>query len=84
MTRNARITAKVEYRESDRANITIRLGPCEVDETALDATISWSDGDTRGSASMPIAAYRRYVSSQAIRIIGTQPSEHSGEGAPTA
>ena len=38
MIKKARITGKVEYREGDGANITIRPGPCEVDENALDAT----------------------------------------------
>ncbi len=73
MIRAARITGKVEYREGDGANITIRLGPCEVDETALDATISWIDGDSHGSAAMPIADFRRYVASKAIQIDGTKP-----------
>ena len=70
MTQQARITGKVEYREGDGPNITIRLGPCEVDETALDATISWTDGDARGSAAMPLADYRRYLSTQAIQLGG--------------
>lgn len=70
MTKIARITGKVEYREGDGANITIRPGPCEIDETALDATISWTDGDSHGSAAMPIADYCRYVASKAIQIDG--------------
>lgn len=70
MTKSARITGKVEYREGDGANITIRPGPCEVDETELDATISWTDGDSRGSAAMPIAEFRRYIASKAIQIDG--------------
>jgi hypothetical protein len=41
-----------------------------VDETALDATISWTDGDSHGSAAMPIADFRRYIASKAIRING--------------
>jgi hypothetical protein len=67
----ARITGKVEYREGDGASITIRPGPIEVEETALDATISWTEGDSRGSAAMPIADYRRYVATKAIQIDGT-------------
>jgi hypothetical protein len=70
MNKQARITGPVEYREGDGANITIRPGPCEVDETALDATISWTDGDSHGSAAMPIADYRRYLSNGAIQIDG--------------
>lgn len=72
MTKSARITGTVEYREGDGANITIRRGPCEVDETALDATISWIDGDTHGAAALPIADYRRYVASKAIQIDAVQ------------
>lgn len=68
MTSQARITGLVEYREGDGANITIRPGPCEVDETALDATISWTDGDSHGSAAMPIAVYRQYLASRAIQL----------------
>jgi len=70
MTQSARIIGKVEYREGDGANIIIRPGPCEVQETPLDATISWSDGDTHGSAAIPLADYRRYVASKALQIDG--------------
>jgi glutathione S-transferase len=68
MSRNARITGLVEYREGDGANITIRPGPCKVDETALDATISWTDGDSHGSAAIPISDYRSYLASRAIQL----------------
>jgi hypothetical protein len=39
-----------------------------VEETPQDATISWTDGDSRGSAAMPIALYKRYVSSKALQL----------------
>ena len=68
MSHSAQIVGKVEYREGDGANITIRPGPCEIEETALDATISWIDGDSHGSAAMPIGDYRRYVRRKAIRL----------------
>ncbi len=68
MIKTARITGKVEYREGDGANIIIRPGPCEVEETELDATLSWTDGDSHGSAAMPIADFRRYVASGAIQM----------------
>ena len=70
MVKQARIIGKVEYREGDEPNITIRPGPCEVNETALDVTISWTDGDSRGSAAMPLSDYRSYVASQAIQVDG--------------
>ena len=72
MIKSARITGLVEYREGDGANITIRRGPCEVEESALDATISWTDGDSRGSAAMPMADYRSYLASKAIQIDGAK------------
>lgn len=70
MTINARITGTVEYREGEGANITIPRGPCEVSETALDATISWTDGDSHGSAAIPIADYLRHIASKAIQVDG--------------
>lgn len=73
MTQRACISGTVEYREGDGANIKIRPGPCEVVETALDATISWTDGDSRGSAAMPLADYRRHLSTGAIRLVDAGP-----------
>lgn len=72
MAQSAHIVGKVEYREGDGINVTIPLGPCEVEETPLDATISWTDGDSRGSAAIPISDYQRHVSSKALQIDGTQ------------
>ena len=69
---NARITGTVEDREGDGANITIPRGPCQVSETALDATISWTDGDSRGSAAIPIADYRSHLASRAIQLDGVK------------
>lgn len=74
MIKNARITGKVEYRQGDGPNVTIRQGDCEIEETALDATISWTDGESHGSAAMPIADFRRYVLNKAIRIDGVNAS----------
>ena len=68
MSQRARIKGKVEYREGDGTNITIPVGPCEVHLTALDATISWTDGESRGAAAMPIADYQRHLASRAIQL----------------
>lgn len=78
MTQNAMITGKVEYREGDGAKLTIPVGPCEVVQTALDVTISWTDGDWHGSAAMPVADFRGYTSSRAIELVGAtvQPVHH--------
>jgi hypothetical protein len=69
MTQHAHITGKVEYGEGDGPSIAIRPGPCEIGETAGDATISWTDGDTHGSAAMPIADYRHYLATKAIKLV---------------
>ena len=72
MIQTAHITGNVEYREGDGANIRIRIGQCEVEETELDATISWTDGDSHGSAAIPIADYRRHIASGAIQLDGSK------------
>jgi hypothetical protein len=74
MSKQARITGIVEYREGEGANIVIRKGRCEVEESALDVTISWKDGDSRGSTAMPLADFRRYLANQAIQVDEAQPS----------
>ena len=48
-------------------------GPCETEETAMDARLSWHDGDTNGSAAMPLGDCRRLLASKAIVIEGIQP-----------
>ena len=68
VVQTAHITGKVEYREGDGANIVIRPGPVQVEVTVMDATLSWTDADSHGSAAMPIADYRRYVASKAITV----------------
>jgi len=68
VSRSAQIVGRVEYREGDGPAIAIRPGPCEVEQTALDATISWVDGESRGSAAMPISDFNRYLQSNAIRF----------------
>jgi hypothetical protein len=70
VSRSAHISGQVEYREGDGPPIVIRQGPCEVEQTALDATISWVDGDSHGSAAMPIGDFNLYLQSHAIRFVG--------------
>jgi len=62
------IRGKVEYREGDGTNIAIRPGPVTVQLTTVDATLSWDDGKTRGSAAMPIGDFRNYVKQGAITL----------------
>jgi len=65
-SKQCRIVGDVTYREGDGPEILIRPGPCEVTVTALDVTISWTDGDSRGSAALPLAEYTRFVNSGCI------------------
>ena len=61
MVRKATITGFVQYREGDGQALTLPRGPCEVEQTELDVTISWVDGDTHGSTAMPVDDFQRYV-----------------------
>jgi hypothetical protein len=70
MAQQAQITGKVEYRQGDGATATIRPGPVEVQTTQTDATLSWSEGETHGSAAMPIQDFRAYVSKGLIELRG--------------
>lgn len=74
MSKKARITGEVVYREGDGANIVIPSGPCEFEETAQDVTLSWIDGDTRGSTAIPLADFKRYVTTCAIQVLTPTPA----------
>ena len=67
-TQPGRIHGTVEYREGDGPMIAIRRGAVGVQLTNTDATLSWDDGDTRGSAAMPIGIFRNYVARGAIKL----------------
>lgn len=73
MKQSARIVGPVEYREGDGASLPIRPGPIEIEETATDVTIAWKDGETRGSAAMPLADFRRYLATRAIVLGDARP-----------
>lgn len=68
MSKHARIIGEVVYREGDGPNIVIPAGPCEIEETAQDVTISWIDGDTHGLTAIPLSDFKRYVASRAIVV----------------
>lgn len=72
MVKSAHIKGEVSYREGDGPHITIPLGPCEIEETAQDVTISWVDGETHGAAAIPITDFKRYVASRAIQLVAAQ------------
>lgn len=64
----AHVVGTVEYREGDGANLQVPHGPIEVEATRTDATLSWSDGPTHGSAAIPLSDYQRYVDEGAIKL----------------
>ena len=68
MTQRAQITGTVEYRLGDGVTAAIRPGPVQVHTTPIDATLSWSDGQTRSVAAIPIADFRNYVARGAIEL----------------
>ena len=69
MMQAGHIVGKVEYREGDGPTLEVRKGPVDVETTAIDATLSWTEGDDRGSAASPLADYNRYVNEGAIRVV---------------
>jgi len=69
MARQARIVGNVTYREGDGPSITIRAGPCEIVESEQDVTISWVDGETRGSTAIPLSDFKRYVAKKDIVLL---------------
>jgi DNA segregation ATPase FtsK/SpoIIIE-like protein len=63
-----RLTAKLaDFGIKGRVE-TIRPGPVDVQTTPTDATLSWADGETRGSAAMPIADFQSYVAKGLIAL----------------
>ena len=68
MSQSAQIIGNVEYREGDGPNIAIRTGQVEVQTTASDATLSWTDGETHGSAAIPLADFNRFVADGRIKL----------------
>lgn len=69
MTHHAMIVGTVEYRQGDGPNIAIRRGPCEVTVTAMDATLSWTEGVTQHVTAVPLADYRRLLTSRALKLL---------------
>lgn len=70
MSQTARVTGPVVFREGDGANMTIPEGPIEFQESEFDVTLSWSEGDTRGSTAMPLSDFHRYLAAKAITVEG--------------
>lgn len=70
MTQQAHIHGEVVFREGDGPNMTIPQGPVEFQESEFDVTLSWAEGDTRGSTAMPLSDFQRYLEIRAITVEG--------------
>ena len=68
MAQKAQIVGKVEYRSGDGPNVEIRPGPVDVTTAVNDATLSWTDEETHGSAAIPLADFKRYVAEGLIKL----------------
>ena len=68
MAQRAKIQGTVEYREGDGINLTIRPGLVEVQSTASDVTLSWTDEATHGSAAIPLTDFKRFVAEGLIKL----------------
>jgi hypothetical protein len=68
MTQAGQIAGPVEYRAGDGPKMPIRKGPVEIEVGKAEATLSWSDGETNGVATLPLAEFKRYVSSGSIKL----------------
>jgi len=59
--RTGQINGAVTYREGDGVQMSIPTGPCELEITGLDVTLSWVEGETRGATAIPLADYHQHV-----------------------
>jgi hypothetical protein len=71
--RSARVCTPVEVRQGDGSIYLVPCGPCTVQITALDATISWVDGDTHGLAAMPLTDFDRHLADRSIEFVDAAP-----------
>ena len=59
--KQGRVHGKLAYREGDGVEIPIPEGPCEIEITAMDVTLTWVDGETHGATAIPLADYHQHV-----------------------
>jgi hypothetical protein len=51
----------------------VPVGEIEVVTTTADATLGWQDGQTRGSATMPLPDFQRHVERGRIKLTTAKP-----------
>ena len=59
--KQGQIKAKLTYREGDGVEMLIPEGPCEIEITGLDVTLTWLDGEIHGSTAIPLTDYHQHV-----------------------
>jgi hypothetical protein len=67
----------VQFREGDGPMLQVPVGEVEVVMTATDVTIAWQDGDSRGSATMPLTDFRHHVNAGRVRLSEALPAPDS-------
>ena len=80
MTHIGRIVGDVEFRTGDGPKLPIPQGRVEVETTQTEAILSWTDEDTRGATTMPIAEFKRYVAQGAIELQEGAPTDQPPRG----
>ena len=69
----AHIIAQVDYRAGDGPLRTIPRGIVEVETSAMDAVLTWKDGQAHAVAAMPVANFCQYVADGAIIVENNPP-----------
>lgn len=65
---HADIVGSVQHRPGEGVSVDIPKGPCEIELTELDATVSWIDGDTRGLTAVPLTDFERWVTEGTVVV----------------
>lgn len=68
MRQSGRVVGHVEFRTGDGPKLPIPHGWIDVELSQAEATVSWADGQTHGTATLPLNEFNRYVSEGAIRL----------------
>ena len=59
--KRGQVNEGMTYREGDGVEMPIPAGPCEIEITGLDVTLTWVDGETHGATAIPLADYHNNV-----------------------
>ncbi len=62
------IVGDVKYSAGDGPELLIPRGPCDIEATSQDATISWREEEGSNVAALPIDTFTRYLTGGAITL----------------